>query len=88
MEIQTELDNLIRRELPDAAVEVTDLTGGGDHFGVTVASDVFIGKRLLDQHRMVMEILREQLQSRVHAVKITTMTKERYRRRSAEEDSV
>ncbi len=87
MELHATLRELIAEKLPGAAVEVTDLTGGGDHFGVVVASDAFTGKRLLEQHRMVMNILREQLRSELHAVKITTMTMERYRRCGAEEDS-
>lgn len=86
MELQTTLRQLIAERLPGATVEITDLTGGGDHFGVLVASDAFTGKRLLEQHRMVMDVLREQLRSDVHAVKIKTMTMERYRRRRAEED--
>lgn len=87
MDLSLDLRQLIADRLPGAAVEITDLTGGGDHFGVLVASEAFAGKHLLEQHRIVMEILGERLRGEVHAVKITTMTPDQYRRRNHEEDA-
>ena len=54
------------------------LSNANDHFQIVVASDAFKGKALLEQHRQVMDILRESLRERIHAVKIKTLTKERY----------
>lgn len=71
-----ELKELIEANIEDAQVEVTDLTGTRDHLALTVISDIFKGKMLLQQHQMVMDILKEKLQSEIHAVKIKTMTKE------------
>lgn len=71
-----ELKTLITSNLQDAEVEVTDLTGTRDHLGLTVISDAFKGKMLLQQHQIVMDILKEKLKSEIHAVKIKTMTKE------------
>jgi stress-induced morphogen len=68
---------LIKSEIEDAEVEIMDLTGTGDHLGLTVVSDVFKGKMLLDQHRLVMDILKEKFNENLHAVKIKTMTKEK-----------
>ena len=55
-------------------VEVVDLTGTGDHLGLTVVSERFEGLALLEQHKMVMDVLREKLAGDLHAVKIKTMT--------------
>jgi stress-induced morphogen len=71
-----ELKELIKTNLKDAEIEVTDLTGTQDHLGITVISDAFKGKMLLQQHQMIMDILKEKLKSEIHAVKIKTMTKE------------
>lgn len=71
-----ELKDLIKANLEDAEVEVTDLTGTQDHLGLTVISDAFKGKMLLQQHQIIMDILKEKLKSEIHAVKIKTMTKE------------
>jgi stress-induced morphogen len=66
--------DLICQKLPDAQVEVSDMTGTLDHLEITVWSDAFKGKMLLQQHRMIMDILKEALSGPVHAVKIKTHT--------------
>ncbi len=74
-----EIKNLIEEKLPNSIAEVGDLTGTMDHLDVLVACDEFKGKMLIDQHQMIMDILKEPLQERVHAVKIKTMTMEKYK---------
>lgn len=63
---------LIRRAIPDAQVEVSDLTGTSDHFAVTVTSPAFAGKSRIEQHRMVHQALGEHLTTTIHAVQIQT----------------
>ena len=74
-----EVKELIQKSLPDAVIEVSDLTGTKDHLGLMVASDQFKGKMLLEQHQMIMDILKESLKEKVHAVQIKTMTLEKYK---------
>lgn len=73
-----EVKNLIESNLDGAVVEIHDLTGTNDHLGIFVATDEFKGKILIQQHQMIMDILKESLKEKVHAVKIKTMTKEKY----------
>jgi BolA protein len=42
------------------------------HFKVTVVSDEFVSKRLIQRHRMVNELLSEELAGPVHALAIHT----------------
>ena len=70
---------LIAEKLPQSTVEVSDMTGTSDHLEILVASDLFAGKTLLQQHQMVMDVLRESLSGPVHAVKLKTMTLEKYK---------
>lgn len=70
-----ELKTFIQSHLKDADVEITDLTGTRDHLGLTITSDAFKGKRLIQQHQMVMDILRDRLKQDIHAVQIKTQTK-------------
>ena len=70
--------SLIQKSLSDARVEVSDMTGTDDHLEILVATDEFKGKMLIEQHQMVMDILKESLKEQVHAVKIKTMTREKY----------
>lgn len=68
---------LIETKLKDSVVQVSDLTGTMDHLDIIVYSDEFKGKMLIDQHQMIMDILKEDLKELIHAVKIKTMTKDK-----------
>jgi stress-induced morphogen len=68
---------LIRRDLPDAQVEIVDRTGTMDHFNVTVRSGAFAGRTLIEQHQLVYGALRAALKDgRVHAGELKTLVSE------------
>jgi len=48
------------------------------HFKVTVASESFVGKRLIQRHRLVNGLLSEELAGPVHALALHTYTKEEW----------
>ena len=77
----TLVESLIKATLSDAQVLITDMTGTRDHLEITIASDHFKGKILLEQHRLIMDILKTALAGPVHAVKLKTMTLEKYQER-------
>jgi stress-induced morphogen len=61
--------------MPDATVEVEDLTGGGDHLQVTVVSTAFSGLSRVRQHQLVYGALRQELASEaIHALALQTST--------------
>jgi stress-induced morphogen len=63
----------MRRVLPDALVDVEDLTGGGDHLQVSVVSGAFAGLSRVKQHQMVYGALRSELASEaIHALALKT----------------
>ena len=68
------LDRLLRDAFPEAReVAVTDRTGGGDHFHVTVVTPRFTGLSLVDQHRLVYDALAAPLaDGSIHELRITT----------------
>ena len=58
---------------PESKVEVTDLTGGGDHYEVYVQSQVFSGLSRMEQHQKVMAAFQAELKTgEVHALSIRT----------------
>jgi stress-induced morphogen len=65
---------LLEQAFPEAVeLAVEDRTGTGDHFQVTVASPVFDGVPLLDQHRRVNTALAEPLRDgSIHELRIRT----------------
>ena len=68
------LQGLLVDGFPDAEqVDVVDRTGGGDHFHVTVASPVFDGLSLVQQHKLVYEALAGPLaDGTIHELRIST----------------
>jgi len=72
-----EVTAMIQAQLPDAEIAVQDLTGGGDHYQVTVVSSQFAGKGLVQQHQMVYGALRQAMSSEaIHALALKTYTPE------------
>jgi stress-induced morphogen len=72
------LTTLIRAGIPDAEVAIADRTGTMDHFNVTVRSQEFRGKTLIEQHQLVYEALKAALKDgRIHAVELKTIVAER-----------
>jgi len=53
---------------------VKDLVGDGDHLQATVIATQFEGKTLLEQHKMVLNPLKENLKERLHALSVKTYT--------------
>ncbi len=72
------VEKIIKDGIPDADVFVEDLTGTKDHLAITVVSDSFEGKLLFQQHQMLMNLLKDELKNRIHAVKLETFTKARF----------
>jgi stress-induced morphogen len=68
-----EIKSTLSQGLPVSVVETQDLTGGGDHWQVIIVSPAFEGKGLVEQHRMVNEVLKEPLaDQRIHALSLKT----------------
>ncbi|MBD1866637.1 BolA/IbaG family iron-sulfur metabolism protein [Oculatella sp. FACHB-28] len=71
----SQVEAMIKAGLPDAQVQVQDLTGGGDHYQVTVISSQFEGKGLVQQHQLVYGAVRQAMSSEaIHALSLKTYT--------------
>lgn len=70
-----QVEAMIKTGLPDAQVQVQDLTGGGDHYQVVVVSALFEGKGLVQQHQLVYRALQQEMSSEaIHALTMKTYT--------------
>lgn len=70
-----QVTTMIKAGLPDADVQVQDLTGGGDHYQVVVVSSQFEGQSLVKQHQLVYGAVREAMSSEaIHALALKTYT--------------
>ena len=68
------IEAMIRAALPDAAVEITDLAGDGDHYAARVVSERFRGLPRVAQHKLVYEALGGRMGGELHALALTTAT--------------
>jgi stress-induced morphogen len=66
----------IRESLPDAVVELQDLTGTEDHWKASIISGKFAGQSLMQRHRMVMAALAEEMKGPIHALTLDVKTPE------------
>lgn len=74
-----EIERLIREAFPDAAVEVTDLAGDGNHYAATVTAEAFRGVNRIKQHQLVYAALQGKMegsQGELHALALTTKAPE------------
>lgn len=63
----------IESGLPGCRAEVVDLTGTGDHFEARIVAPAFVGKSLVEQHRMVYSLFPAELASgSLHAFSLKT----------------
>jgi stress-induced morphogen len=67
-----EIERMIKAAIPDAAVEINDLAGDGDHYAATVTSAAFRGKSRVQQHQMVYQALQGRMGGVLHALALTT----------------
>ncbi len=58
----------IRASIPDARVDLKDLTGTEDHWQASIVSAAFVGKSLIERHRLVMAALSEEMKGPIHAL--------------------
>ncbi len=74
-----QVEAMIKAGLPDAQVQVQDLTGTRDHYQVVVVSSQFEGKRLIQQHQLVYGALNQAMSSEaIHALTMKTYTPEEW----------
>lgn len=75
--MEEHITNTILKHIPDAKVFAQDYKGG-DHFEVVVVSSIFKEMKLIDQHRKVMDLFKEEFKEVIHAFSLKTMTFEQF----------
>jgi stress-induced morphogen len=67
-----DLKTRIEAAIPGARADVTDLTGGGDHFRAVVVSPEFAGLSRIEQHRRVYAVFGAEVGGPIHALSLET----------------
>jgi stress-induced morphogen len=67
-----ELKQRIEAAIPGARANVTDLTGGGDHFRASVVAPEFAALSRIEQHRRVYGVFGTEIGGPIHALSLET----------------
>lgn len=67
-----EIETMVKEAMPDADVELVDMAGDNDHYGITVTSAQFKGLSRVAQHQMVFAALKGGMGTKLHALAVTT----------------
>jgi stress-induced morphogen len=67
-----ELKLRIEAAIPGAQADVTDLTGGGDHFRASVVAPEFAELSRIEQHRRVYSVFGADIGGPIHALSLQT----------------
>ena len=70
--LASEIEAAIKAALPDAAIEIDDLAGDGDHYAARVVSNAFAGLPRVRQHQLVYNALGGRMGGVLHALQLTT----------------
>ena len=67
-----DIEAMIREAIPDAAVDIRDLAGDGDHYAARVVSASFAGMSRVRQHQAVYAALKGKMGTDLHALQLET----------------
>jgi stress-induced morphogen len=77
--------NTLKEALPGAEVpDLSDLTGTGDHWRLTIVAPQFESKNMVEQHRMVYEALNDCMEANgggIHALSLATYAPDQWKRK-------
>ena len=74
MNLISDIETIIKDNIPDAMVLVHNINNDGEHFEAIVISESFNDIGLLKQHQAVMKPLKEAFDSKVHALALKTFS--------------
>ena len=78
--IEKKIEQKLEEGLTNPKIFLQDMTGTMDHFNAMIISDDFIGKNLIEQHRLVYKILGDMVTNEIHALQLKTLTWEQWKK--------
>ena len=69
---QKQITEMIKKQLPDAEIEIIDLKGDNNHYHAKIQSKNFKGLSRIKQHQLVYNALGKHMGSTLHALMLTT----------------
>ena len=67
-----QIEAKLKDTFPTASIKLYDMTGGGDHWQLTIEAEEFRGLSLVEQHQAVYRALGAWMKQEIHALALTT----------------
>ena len=77
-DLTKQIEEIILAAVPNAQVMVRDPMNDGAHLEATVIGESFVGMSLVNQHRQVMQSLKDAFTGDLHALALKTYTPEKW----------
>ena len=74
-----EIKEKLKLNFPKDKIEVFDSRGTGDHFSIIIISNKFKNIDLVDRHRLIYSIFKDEITNEIHAMQIQTFTCEEWK---------
>ena len=68
------LEGLLQKAFPDAILDLNDMLGDADHYGLTITSSIFEGLNRIKRHQEVYKALGSLMGNDLHALSIRAYT--------------
>ena len=66
--------NRLHKNFTNSKIEVHDMTGSSNHFSLLIISDDFKSISLINRHKKIHSIFKEELTTEIHAFQIKALT--------------
>ena len=78
MNLSYEIESIIKKNIPDAKILISNINNDGEHFEAVVISKSFDNLSLLKQHQAIMKPLTAEFKEKVHALAVKTFSLEKW----------
>ena len=78
--LENKIEQLLENKIENAKIFIHDMTGQNNHFNLIVIADIFINLSLIEQHKIIYNILEPMITNEIHALQLKTMTWEQWKK--------
>ena len=78
--LKDDIKKRLTEKFSESFIEVEDMTMNNNHFSILIISDIFNDLSLVDRHKIIYNIFKDELTNEIHALQIKTYTKNEWKK--------
>ena len=78
--LKDDIKKRLTEKFSESFIEVEDMTMNNNHFSILIISDIFNDLSLVDRHKIIYNIFKDELTKEIHALQIKTYTKNEWKK--------